>query len=61
MKIERFGPNCASLLALISNAELAEVLKEYNDWRRGNIDMVQPDPTVVGVAIDEAIKRLQKT
>lgn len=43
-------------------AEVAAKLQHFNDWRRGHHDE-QPDPRVIGEAIDaavEMIKQLEK-
>ena len=40
--------------------ETATILRQYNVWRRGNLEgMPQPDPREIGKAIDAAIERLE--
>lgn len=42
-------------------AETAAVLRQYNAWRRGNLeDLPQPDPREIGKAIDAAIKMIER-
>ena len=38
--------------------EVIKILIEFNEWRRGG-DGEQPDPKVIGEAIDEAINKLK--
>ena len=42
----------------MNTTEAIKVLTEFNHWRRG-ADMPQPDPKVIGQAIDKAIEVLQ--
>ena len=35
--------------------ETADVLRQFNEWRRGDEDIPQPDPREIGEAIDAAI------
>lgn len=37
-----------------------EFLQRYNQWRRGDESIEQPDPTEIGIAIDDTIKIIQK-
>ena len=41
-------------------AKLANNLEHYNLWRRGAEDIEQPNPTEIGMWIDEAVKELRK-
>ena len=41
--------------------ETAAVLRQYNVWRRGNLeDLPQPDPREIGEAIGEAIEMIER-
>jgi hypothetical protein len=37
-----------------------ETLRRFNQWRRGDESIEQPDPTEIGVAIDDAIKCIEQ-
>jgi hypothetical protein len=37
-----------------------EFLQRYNQWRRGDESIEQPDPTEIGIAIDDAIKCIEQ-
>jgi len=39
--------------------EVKKILFSYNKWRRGEEDIKQPEPRVLGVAIDDAITLLE--
>ena len=41
-------------------AEVAAKLRAFNDWRRGDEDIPQPDPRVIGEAIDAAVEMLER-
>jgi hypothetical protein len=41
----------------MKTTEAIKVLTEFNHWRRG-AEMPQPDPKVIGLAIDKAIEVL---
>ena len=41
-------------------AEVAAKLRAFNDWRRGDEDIPQPDPRVIGEAIDAAIEMIER-
>lgn len=41
-------------------AKLANELERYNKWRRGADDIEQPNPTELGILIDEVVKELRK-
>lgn len=43
-----------------SASELANELERYNLWRRGAEDIEQPNPTDLGILIDEVVKELRK-
>jgi hypothetical protein len=40
--------------------ELAEEVRQYNAWRRGDDSIEMPDPKRLGVIIDEAADRLEQ-
>ena len=40
-------------------AETAAFLRQFNEWRRGDEDIPQPDPRVIGEAIDAAVEMLE--
>ena len=41
--------------------ETAAVLRQYNQWRRGNLEgMPQPDPREIGEAIDAAVEMIER-
>ena len=42
--------------------ETAAILRQYNQWRRGNLGpgMPQPDPREIGEAIDAAIEMIER-
>jgi transcriptional regulator with XRE-family HTH domain len=40
--------------------KLANKLELYNKWRRDEEDIPQPNPTEIGIWIDEAVKELRK-
>ena len=40
--------------------ETAAILRQYNQWRRGNLEgQPQPDPREIGEAIDAAIEMIE--
>jgi hypothetical protein len=43
-----------------NRTNLANELERYNKWRRGAEDIEQPNPTELGILIDEVIKELRK-
>jgi hypothetical protein len=53
---------CARLDAPVkhTNLALANDLERYNLWRRGDEDIEQPNPTELGMLIDEVVKELRK-
>ena len=41
--------------------ETAAILRQYNVWRRGNLEgMPQPDPREIGEAIDAAVEMIER-
>ena len=44
----------------MSPAEAAAFLRQFNEWRRGDEDIPQPDPRVIGEAIDAAVEILDR-
>ena len=41
--------------------ETAAKLRQYNQWRRGNLEgMPQPDPREIGEAIDAAVEMIER-
>lgn len=40
--------------------EVIKILKEHNEWRRGEIEETELTPKEIGIAIDKAIKLLKK-
>ena len=41
--------------------ETAAILRQYNQWRRGNLEgMPQPDPREIGEAIDAAVEMIER-
>ena len=41
-------------------AEVAAKLRAFNEWRRGDEDIPQPDPRVIGEAIDAAVEMIDR-
>jgi phosphomevalonate kinase len=41
------------------SSETTKYLRQFNQWRRGNMDMEMPNPREVGRAIDAACDRLE--
>ena len=41
-------------------AEVAAKLRAFNEWRRGDEDIPQPDPRVIGKAIDAAVEMIDR-
>ena len=42
-----------------NTTQTIEILRQFNDWRRGDDSIAQPDPTTIGIAIDDAIKCIE--
>ena len=40
--------------------ETAAILRQFNEWRRGDEDIPQPDPHEIGEAIDAAIEMIER-
>ena len=40
--------------------ETAATLRQYNEWRRGDETVEQPDPREIGEAIDAAIEMIDR-
>ena len=40
--------------------EVAATLRQFNEWRRGDEDIPQPDPRVIGEAIDAAVEMIDR-
>ena len=40
--------------------ETTTILRQLNEWRRGDEDIPQPDPRVIGEAIDAAIEMIER-
>ena len=40
--------------------ETAAFLRQFNEWRRGDEDIPQPDPRVIGEAIDAAVEMIDR-
>lgn len=54
LRLFNVDPDRAGLLA-------AAVLRQYNAWRRGNMDGApQPDPREIGKAIDAAVEMIER-
>ena len=57
MTMHTEGPWSAAAMTPI---ETANFLRRYNEWRRGDEDIPQPDPRVIGKAIDAAVEMLDR-
>ena len=42
----------------MSPTEVATILRQFNDWRRG-ADILQPKPREIGMAIDAAVEMIE--
>jgi hypothetical protein len=42
------------------NQQTIKTLRRFNQWRRGDESIEQPDPTEIGIAIDDAIKCIKQ-
>ncbi len=41
-------------------AEVADILRQFNEWRRGDEDIPQFDPREIGEAIDAAVEMIER-
>ena len=41
-------------------AETAVILRQFNEWRRGDDDIEQPAPREIGEAIDAAVEMIER-
>ena len=44
----------------MTTAEVAAKLRAFNEWRRGDEEIPQPDPREIGEAIDAAIEMIER-
>ena len=45
----------------MTTTETAAILRQYNQWRRGNLEgLPQPDPREIGEAIDAAVEMIER-
>ena len=44
----------------MTTTETANFLRQFNEWRRGDEDIPQPDPRVIGEAIDAAVEMIDR-
>ena len=42
-------------------AETAAILRQFNEWRRGDEGIPQPDPREIGDAIDAAVEMIERS
>ena len=40
--------------------EVTTILRQFNEWRRGDEDIPQPDPREIGEAIDAAVEMIER-
>ena len=40
--------------------EVAAILRQFNEWRRGDETTAQPDPREIGEAIDAAVEMIER-
>ena len=40
--------------------ETTTILRQFNEWRRGDEDIPQPDPREIGEAIDAAVEMIER-
>ena len=50
----------ATTLAVMTPAEAATILRQFNEWRRGDDDIPQLDGHKVGEAIDAAVEMIER-
>jgi hypothetical protein len=41
-------------------AEVTNILRQFNEWRRGDEDIPQFDPREIGAAIDAAVEMIER-
>ena len=41
-------------------SEVTNILRQFNEWRRGDEDIPQPDPREIGEAIDAAVEMIER-
>ncbi len=41
-------------------SEVTNILRQFNEWRRGDEDIPQPDPREIGEAIDAAVEIVER-
>jgi len=41
--------------------ETTAILRQFNEWRRGDEDIPQPDPRKISEAIDAAVEMIDRT
>lgn len=49
----------ATTLATMTPTETAAILRQFNEWRRGDETTAQPDPREIGEAIDAAVEMIE--
>ena len=40
--------------------ETTTILRQFNEWRRGDDDIPHPDPREIGKAIDAAVEMIER-
>ena len=54
----------ATTLAVMTPAEVAAILRQFNEWRRGDYEPSEqpepPDPREIGEAIDAAVEMIER-
>ena len=40
--------------------ETTTILRQFNEWRKGDEDIPQPDPREIGEAIDAAVEMIER-
>ena len=45
----------------MTHTETATILRQFNEWRRGDEDIPQFDPCKIGEAIDAAVEIIERT
>ena len=44
----------------MTDREVAAILHQFNEWRRGDEDIPQPDPREIGEAIDAVVEMIDR-